>query len=133
MEEKILEPLKVYRGGEEFKQYCIKNNIEIITFRCDKSDCLYFVEDNMVKCCFNTSDFKTNILLGKGFLVEVTLPHWRAKERDFYWFITSKMNIEYAMDEREELSNTLYEIGNYFPTKEEAEEKLKEIKEILKK
>ena len=57
---------------------------------------------------------------------------WKPKENSLYFSINNFLKIyEYAW-KNSIVDNDLYESGNCFPTKELAEEKLKQIKDILK-
>lgn len=59
---------------------------------------------------------------------------WKAEEGDVYYFIYgSVLDIDYSYDNNNNTDNTRYKLGNYFKTKELAEEKVKEIKELLLK
>lgn len=59
---------------------------------------------------------------------------WRAKEGDIYFFILNGMfTIGKVREDGTYIHNTRYKLGNYFKTKELAEEKVKEIKELLLK
>lgn len=59
---------------------------------------------------------------------------WRAKEGDIYFFILNGMFIiGKVREDGTYIHNTRYKLGNYFKTKELAEEKVKEIKELLLK
>lgn len=59
---------------------------------------------------------------------------WRAEKGDKYYFISgSSFYIEDDYDMRDNIDDERYEIGNYFKTKELAEKKVKEIKELLLK
>ena len=59
---------------------------------------------------------------------------WRAKEGDIYFFILNGMfTIGKVCEDGTYIHNIRYKLGNYFKTKELAEEKVKEIKELLLK
>lgn len=59
---------------------------------------------------------------------------WRAKEGDIYFFILNGMfTVGKVREDGTYIHNTRYKLGNYFKTKELAEEKVKEIKELLLK
>jgi hypothetical protein len=57
---------------------------------------------------------------------------WRAYIDCEYFFFTSKMSIERCLELHDGVDTARYEIGNYFKTKEEAEQKAEQIKKILK-
>lgn len=59
---------------------------------------------------------------------------WRAKEGDIYFFILNGMfAVGKVREDGTYIHNTRYKLGNYFKTRELAEEKVKEIKELLLK
>lgn len=59
---------------------------------------------------------------------------WRAKEGDIYFFILNGMfTVGKVRESGTYIDNTRYKLGNYFKTKELAEDKVKEIKELLLK
>ncbi|MGL6131380.1 MAG: hypothetical protein ACRCZ9_07190, partial [Fusobacteriaceae bacterium] len=49
-------------------------------------------------------------------------PRWRADERKCYHYITSIGGVDYSCDTGDEVDDARFEIGNYFKTREEAEE-----------
>lgn len=58
---------------------------------------------------------------------------WRVKNpAEGYLYINSKLEIQYGCDFFVSIDTARWEIGNYFKTKEKAEEKLKKIKKILR-
>lgn len=70
-------------------------------------------------------------LINKKYGIE---KRWRAKEGDIYFFILNGMfTIGKVREDGTYIHNTRYKLGNYFKTKELAEEKVKEIKELLLK
>lgn len=59
---------------------------------------------------------------------------WRAKRGNMYYFIKdSDFTVNQDFEEYLTIDSSRYELGNYFKTKELANEKVKEIKEILLK
>ena len=56
---------------------------------------------------------------------------WKPKEGDKYYYITAELSVYWEW-ENHCLSEKRIKVGNCFPTKELAEEKLKQIKDILK-
>ena len=59
---------------------------------------------------------------------------WRAeKGKEYYYMANSNFSIKTDFENNDSIDDTRYKIGNYFRTKELAESKLKEIKELLLK
>ena len=56
---------------------------------------------------------------------------WKPKKRDKYYYIRSKGNVNSAFWHKGSVDIHRYKFGNCFQTKEEAEAKLEEIKQIL--
>lgn len=57
---------------------------------------------------------------------------WRAKIGEKYWYISCNFDVRQMKDYYWETDDLMYNIGNYFKTKEEAQVKLDKIKPILK-
>lgn len=57
---------------------------------------------------------------------------WRAKEDERYWYVCSYGSIDIATDTRMCTDDCRYAIGNYFQTKEQAEEMAGKFKQMLK-
>lgn len=62
---------------------------------------------------------------------EVKPFRWRAEPGGAYHIVCTTMDVMRLYDIRESSDNKLYENGNYFRTKEEAEEMAKKIKKVL--
>ena len=58
---------------------------------------------------------------------------YRAKKYDSYWFIGSCFNVQETTEDESNVDNGLYESGNYFRTKEDAERFLEISRESLRK
>lgn len=58
---------------------------------------------------------------------------WRAKMGETYYYINTLMTSNHSYECYTRIDNELYTVGNYFQTLEQAEEKIKEFKEILSK
>lgn len=58
---------------------------------------------------------------------------YRAKKYDTYWYIDSRCSAQYTTEDEMNVDNELYESGNYFRTKEDAERFLEILKESLRK
>ena len=56
---------------------------------------------------------------------------WKPKKRDKYYYIRSKGNVNSAFWHKGSVDIHRYKFGNCFKTKEEADDKLKQIKQIL--
>lgn len=89
-----------------------------------------------VHICANGRDFKYCIPYeGNEHLLGTTdspkPKRWRAEKGDKYWFISS-CEVCMSRDFREDYVDKRHDIGNYFRTKEEAEEIANKFKEMLK-
>ena len=60
------------------------------------------------------------------------LPRWRAKKRRAYYYIIQDRMVAYKEEAHEALDNHNYELGNYFRTREAAENVASQIKDIFK-
>ena len=58
---------------------------------------------------------------------------WRAEKGESYWFINSEGSVTEYKEDNHPLDEKIYNFGNYFRTKEQAEEMLKRIKETFHK
>ena len=58
---------------------------------------------------------------------------WRAEKGESYWFINSEGSVTEYKEDNHPLDEKIYNFGNYFCTKEQAEEMLKRIKETFHK
>lgn len=57
---------------------------------------------------------------------------WRAEKYGTYWFVNSDGKFYQACDEKEYFDDARYHVGNYFRTREEAEEMATKFKAMLK-
>lgn len=57
---------------------------------------------------------------------------WRADKGRAYYTLTSQLSVAVLTDNRDCYDNGLYEIGNYFQTREEAEEVVIKVREVFK-
>lgn len=91
----------------------------------------------MVHICANGRDYKYCIpyegneeLLGT---TDVPKPkRWRAKRDEYFYFINANGVVSSTNDIGADANNSLFNIGNYFKTKEEAEEMANKFKSMLK-
>ncbi len=56
---------------------------------------------------------------------------WRAEDKSVYWVLDSTGRIVQLHDTRLPVDNALYDFGNYFKTKKDAEVARKKIKKLL--
>ena len=61
------------------------------------------------------------------------LKRWRAKENEEYYFLNGKCEIWKTIEEKKKVDNTLFEQGNYFKTKGEAEKVKEELDKFWEK
>lgn len=133
MEEKVLEPLKAYRGGEILDKWCKDNDILYHSFNDTRADRLYIVIDNEVCGILDpTSKLCKALIELKAVIVSDLPPRYRAPKGGIYWYITTCMDLDCKTDDRGLFDNTKYETRNYFKSLKDADDKLTKIKEILK-
>lgn len=56
---------------------------------------------------------------------------WRGVKGDVYYYVSSNLTVQTIIEFNDSLANDLYNAGNYFQTREEAEEVANEIKKIF--
>lgn len=64
-------------------------------------------------------------------IMQIEKLKWKPKKRDKYYYIRSKGNVNSAFWHKGSVDIHRYKFGNCFQTREEAEAKLKQIKQIL--
>lgn len=102
------------------------NNLFILGDDKDKDDKIIIVDDEEKKII----EHKVK-LVNEKYGIE---KRWRAEKDKVYYFIAgSGYYIDDDYDTRDNIDDVRYEIGNYFRTKELAENKLRGIKELLLK
>lgn len=57
---------------------------------------------------------------------------WRAEKNESYWFVSFDCLSHLATDDFSHVDKEYYELGNYFKTREQAEEACRRVKEVLK-
>ncbi len=110
-------PEKIKMGDDWYEysgEYRIPNNEEVI----------YSIPNSSLHSCHSSSFTVKYHIYNEA--------RWRAKKGDEYFFISSIGIVVDGLDCGFKANNSQYNIGNYFRTAEEAEEKLKLIKEVLK-
>lgn len=85
---------------------------------------LYFVNPEGIACSIEI-EFECLVIVEE-------LPRWRAESNKTYLYIDDEMGIYEDSDCRGSVSNNRYENGNYFRTREEAEEMRDKIIKLLK-
>lgn len=63
---------------------------------------------------------------------EVRKKRWRAEKGKCYWYVSIYGGASDEFDDRYDMDNELYNLGNYFRTREEAEEVAAEFRKILR-
>jgi len=93
----------------------------------------FLMDEYLPKSVIASWDGRGDILNSYPILTyERIIEDWKPEENSLYFSINNFLKIyEYAW-KNSIVDNDLYESGNCFPTKELAEEKLKQIKDILK-
>lgn len=94
------------------------------SFNGDVEYIIYYVDQGQVKAVNKTHSVLFDI---------VELPRWRAEKGGEFYFVDFTGEVFSDMDERSTTDNAMYEIGNYFQTKEEAETYAEKFREILKR
>lgn len=83
---------------------------------------------NIPEDCIASWNMTTNSIE----FIKTNTKRWRAKYGKFYWYILPSGEPYKLQEANTLLDNKYYECGNYFQTKEEAENKAKIFKQILK-
>jgi len=65
------------------------------------------------------------------FEIEYEPERWRAEEDKEYYYVSSDGTIQMGKEEFTRIDKLFYEFGNYFQTKEKAEEVLQTFKQVL--
>lgn len=88
---------------------------------------LYYIDPNTNFICGinEHSQFAPYI---KATAKEIQPVKWRAKEGGTYYMISASLFVLETTDDRDSIDHDVYNSGNYFKTKEEAEKVLKKIK-----
>lgn len=91
----------------------------------------------MVHICANGRDFKYCIPYeGNEHLLGTTdspkPKRWRAEKNGEYWYVNPMLQVDKCHDTYYDDDDKCYNIGNYFRTREEAEEIADRFKEMLK-
>ena len=60
--------------------------------------------------------------------IEEDCKRWRAKKNELYWFISSDGIVGSSREENDPVDETRYRIGNYYKTREEANEAIEKMK-----
>lgn len=101
---------------------------------CDyKGNCefnIYYIspDNNFIVLASDNSLFGSYV---KATAEEIKPLKWRAEPGGPYYIICTTMDVMRLYDLRESSDNKLYENGNYFRTREEAEEMAKKVKKTL--
>lgn len=93
----------------------------------NKKTYIYFIdpETNAIDYVIEDSLFGRYV---KSTAKEIQPVKWRAKEGDTYYMISASLFVLETTDDRDSIDHDVYNSGNYFKTKEEAEKVLKKIK-----
>ena len=92
----------------------------------------FLMDEYLPKSVIASWDGRGDILNSYPILTyERIIEDWKPEEGDKYYYITAELSVYWEW-ENHCLSEKRIKVGNCFPTKELAEEKLKQIKDILK-
>lgn len=114
----VIEALEAYGGINNF------------SYAGTGSNCIYFIMPNSNLICMTDYESK----FGEYITVtakEVKPLRWRGELGDTYYSINSSMYIAESSDCRDSFDNGRYACGNYFKTREEAQEMAEKIKKVL--
>lgn len=97
-----------------------------------------YINDQKV-CLFKAIGEDTNLPwemswgdpLTSGFFEEVKAKRWRGKKNETYYFVRYGFSVVKTYDEYSSVDDLMWEDGNYFRTKDQAEEAAKRIKKLL--
>lgn len=115
-----------------------KGVIEALEILGGKNNCGYNGKDDNVIYYILPSGYigavTTNSTQGSYIMAtaeEIKPFRWRAERGSTCYFVDSCMNVVKIIDYNDILDNTRYDCGNYFRTREEAQEMAEKIKKIL--
>ena len=91
----------------------------------------YYINPDGVIDYANTTDRSAAYPFLKEFYKEIQLPRWKPKHGDYYYFINYKGMAMRSTWVNSVNEDAMYEFGNCFRTKEEAEATRDKIKELL--
>lgn len=89
--------------------------------KLDNNDTMYFTLDGRQYKRYNRTLFFEEILIPESALKP---KRWRAKKNECYFAVNTWGEIDVACEDNVEVDNKRYKIGNYFRTKEEAEDSI---------
>jgi hypothetical protein len=92
---------------------------------------IYYILPNGYIAAVSTNSTQSNYIMATA--EEVKPFRWRAEPGSPYYIVCTTMDVMKLYDIRESSDNKLHANGNYFRTREEAEEMAKKIKKILNK
>ena len=121
------------RGNEIIKLLTNLGGTNNLYYTGTDEDAIYFI--NTKGEIDWTSNSNTSMILPyiKEFYKEMKLPRWKPKHGDYYYFINYKGMAMRSTWVNSVNEDAMYEFGNCFKTKEEAEVAKYKIKEILNK
>lgn len=140
----------VFKGIKtEYKFGLVDNKTIVDHFGMNASDKLVYVNNNGL-CHINkvssihflskaSTDFlfqelaRQKKLWWNGEEKKLEKYRFRAKEDEIYWYIDGEGCVTHGIDRRGYISDSRFELGNYFRTKEEAEDVAPKVKEFYNK
>ena len=81
----------------------------------------YLRYDENLSLFVNTDDEEADINDLDLTMYRIKPKRWRADKGKIYWYINSWGNVDTYIEDNMELDMSMFELGNYFKTKEEAE------------
>ncbi len=99
-------------------------------YKGNKENYIYILDpgDNVIDCIVEDSTFGKYV---KNTAKEIKPVKWRAKEGGKYYMISASLFVLETTDDRDSIDHDVYKSGNYFKTKEEAQEMAEKIKKVL--
>ena len=109
---------------EEIKKHKFDNNIDIVVDFGNNDICEYEIGADIIRPFLLNyrNDYDYSIIDFNNLPERQKPKRWRAKEGEIYYSFTSKFKVEDFYDTKRFLDNKAYDSGNYFQTKEEAQE-----------
>lgn len=124
MSEKIKGVYGSETRADEVMKWLESQGVKECQYRGCSENTIYYVDKGIVKAVDKDHSVLFDI---------VELPRWRAEKGGEFYFVDFTGEVGFDVDGRETTDNAMYEIGNYFQTREEAETYAEKFREIFKR